>query len=49
MHVFVYPGVGQLLTRNLKVQYKDLDSDPVAQADAHEREDDFLMLIGYIR
>lgn len=45
--LYVYPGVGHLLTRNLKIQYKDFDSDPADQADAHQREDDFLNSLGY--
>jgi acetyl esterase/lipase len=45
----VYPGVGHLLTRNLKVQYRDFDQDPTAGADAHAREDAFLAAIGYTR
>jgi len=45
----VYPNVGHLLTRNIKVQYKDFDSDPADQADAHKREDDFLVALGYIK
>jgi acetyl esterase/lipase len=44
----VYPGVGHLLTRNLKVQYKDFDSDPAFGADAHRREDAFLVSLGYV-
>ena len=44
----VYPGVGHLLTRNLKVQYKDFDSDPVVGDDADRREDAFLVSLGYI-
>jgi acetyl esterase len=44
----IYPNVGHLLTRNIKVQYKDFDSDPSDQADAHKREDDFLVALGYI-
>lgn len=44
----VYPKVGHLLTRNLKVQYQDFDSDPADAADAHQREDDFLASLGYI-
>jgi acetyl esterase/lipase len=43
----VYPRVGHLLTRNLKVQYKDFDGDPAAQADALRREDDFLVSLKY--
>jgi acetyl esterase len=45
----VYPGVGHLLTRNLKVQYKDFDSDPTDAAEAHQREDGFLVSLGYIQ
>jgi acetyl esterase/lipase len=45
----VYPGVGHLLTRNLKVQYKDFDSDPTDAAEAHRLEDDFLASLGYMR
>jgi acetyl esterase len=44
----VYPGVGHLLTRNLKVQYRDFDTDPALGADAHRREDAFLVSLGYI-
>lgn len=46
--LFVYPKVGHLLTRNIKIQYKDFDSDPADAADAHQREDDFLVSLGYI-
>jgi acetyl esterase/lipase len=46
--LYVYPGVGHLLTRNIKVQYKDFDSDPTDAADAHKREDAFLETLGYI-
>ena len=45
----IYPGVGHLLTRNIKVQYKDFDSDPADQKDAHQREDDFLSALGYMK
>jgi len=45
----IYPGVGHLLTRNLKIQYKDFDPDPADQADAHQREDDFLYTLGYTK
>jgi hypothetical protein len=31
-----------------KIQYKDFDSDPTDQADAHQREDNFLENLGYI-
>ncbi|SHN27559.1 alpha/beta hydrolase [Mucilaginibacter sp. OK098] len=46
--LFVYPGVGHLLTRNLKIQYKDFDPDPAMVADAFKKENDFLVSIGYI-
>jgi acetyl esterase len=46
--LYMYPGVGHLLTRNLKIQYKDFDGDPADQADAHQREDNFLKTLGYI-
>lgn len=45
----VYPNVGHLLTRNLKVQYKDFDSDPTDAAEAHRLEDDFLRSLGYMQ
>jgi len=45
----VYPNVGHLLTRNLKVQYKDFDSDPTDAAEAHRLEDAFLRSLGYIK
>ncbi|KAJ8135777.1 hypothetical protein OY671_011010 [Metschnikowia pulcherrima] len=44
----VYPGLGHLLTRNLKIQYKDFDIDPKAAVDASQREEDFLTEFGYI-
>lgn len=47
--LYVYPGVGHLLTRNIKIQYKDFDSDPTYAADAHQREDDFLTALGYMK
>lgn len=46
--LYVYPGVGHLLSRNIKIQYKDFDPDPADAADAHRREDDFLVSLGYI-
>jgi acetyl esterase len=46
--LYIYPGVGHLLTRNLKIQYKDFDSDPADVADAFKKENDFLVSIGYI-
>lgn len=45
----VYPGVGHLLTRNLKVQYRDFDADPKFAKEAHELEDAFLVSLGYMR
>jgi acetyl esterase len=47
--LYVYPNVGHLLTRNIKIQYKDFDSDPADAADAHQREDDFLVSLGYMK
>lgn len=47
--LYVYPGVGHLLTRNIKIQYKDFDSDQKDAADAHQREDDFLDALGYTK
>jgi acetyl esterase/lipase len=44
----VYPHVGHLLTRNIKIQYKDFDPDPIDGADALQRENDFLVSIGYL-
>ena len=46
--LYLYPGVGHLLTRNLKVQYKDFAATPEDMADAHQKEDDFLTALGYI-
>jgi acetyl esterase len=46
--VQVYPGVGHLLTRNLKVQYRDFDTDPAFGKDARRREDAFLVSLGYL-
>ncbi len=48
-YIHIYPGVGHLLTRNLKVQYKDFDSNPVFVADAQKWEDDFLQKQGYYK
>jgi dipeptidyl aminopeptidase/acylaminoacyl peptidase len=45
----VYSGVGHLLTRNLKIQYKDFDGDPTDAAEAHQLEDDFLVSLGYMQ
>jgi acetyl esterase/lipase len=45
----VYSGVGHLLTRNLKVQYRDFDADPKFAKDAHRLEDAFLLSLGYTR
>jgi len=47
--LYVYPGVGHLLTRNLKIQYKDFDPDPADAAEAHQREDDFLIALDYMK
>jgi acetyl esterase len=44
----VYPGVGHLLTRNLKVQYRDFDADPKFAKEAHDLEDAFLVSLGYM-
>ncbi|HTH53003.1 MAG TPA: alpha/beta hydrolase [Edaphobacter sp.] len=44
----IYPGVGHLLTRNLKVQYRDFDADPKFAKEAHELEDAFLVSLGYM-
>jgi acetyl esterase/lipase len=48
----VYPGVGHLLSRNLDPQAQEqgpFDPDPVAMADAHAREDAFLVKLGYAK
>jgi acetyl esterase/lipase len=45
----IYPGVGHLLTRNLKVQNRDFDPDPTAAADSQQQEDAFLVSLGYIQ
>jgi acetyl esterase/lipase len=45
----VYPNVGHLLTRNLKVQYKDFDSDPTDAAEAQRLEEAFLRSLAYIK
>lgn len=47
--LYIYPGVGHLLTRNIKIQYKDFDSDSKFAADAHQREDRFLDSLGYFK
>jgi acetyl esterase/lipase len=38
----VYPGVGHLLTRNLKEQERDFDPDPAMRADAIAKQEQFL-------
>jgi acetyl esterase len=38
----VYPGVGHLLTRNLKEQERDFDPDPAMRADAIDMQEQFL-------
>jgi acetyl esterase/lipase len=45
----VYPAVGHLLTRNLKVQYKDFDADPGFAAEAFGYENSFLESLGYMK
>lgn len=47
--LFIYPRVGHVLTRNLKVQDRDFDFDFVKIADAEKREFDFLQSPGYIK
>lgn len=47
--LYIYPEVGHLLTRNLKVQYKDFAATPEDMADAKKKEDDFLVAMGYIK
>jgi acetyl esterase len=47
--IHVYPGVGHLLTRNIKVQYRDFDSDPAFAAEAFRFENTFLGLLGYMK
>jgi hypothetical protein len=37
-----------LLTRNLKVQYRNFDANPNFAKEAHEKEDAFLVSPGYI-
>lgn len=44
----LYPNVGHLLTRKLDNQEDDFDPDPVAVADAHQREQRFLIDQGFI-
>lgn len=44
----IYPGVGHLLTRNLKIQYKDFDPDPAFAAEAFRFENRFLESLGYM-
>jgi acetyl esterase len=46
--LYIYPDVGHLLTRNLKVQYKDFKATPEDMADAKKKEDNFLIEMGYI-
>jgi len=45
----VYPGVGHLLTRNLKVQFRDFDPDPAFAAEGHRLEDEFLVSLGFVK
>jgi acetyl esterase/lipase len=44
----VYPGLGHLLTRNLKNQESDFDPDPVARADGIDRHQRFLTSLGFV-
>lgn len=44
----LYPNLGHLLTRKLDNQEDDFDPDPVAVADAHQREQQFLADQGFI-
>jgi acetyl esterase len=46
--LYLYPGVGHLLTQNIKVQYMDFKATPENIADAHKKEDDFLISLGYM-
>lgn len=45
----VYAGVGHLLTRNLKVQFRDFDADPKFTAEAFRLENTFLQSLGYLK
>jgi acetyl esterase len=45
----VYPGVGHLLTRNLRNQENDFDPDPVARADGIAQQDRFLRSVGFVQ
>ena len=47
LHAF--PGVGHLLTRNIKVQYRDFDPDPAFAAEAFRFENTFLESLGYMK
>lgn len=44
----VYPGVGHLLTRNLRNQESDFDPDPVARADGIAQHHRFLRSLGFV-
>lgn len=44
----VYPGVGHLLTRNLRNQESDFDPDPVARADGIAQQHRFLRSLGFM-
>jgi acetyl esterase/lipase len=44
----VYPGLGHLLTRNLKDQETTFDPDPKARADGMERHRRFLQQLGFL-
>lgn len=46
--LFIYPGVGHLLTRNLANQESDFDPDPKARAEGIVHHDRFLRKMGFI-
>jgi len=46
--IHAYPGVGHLLTRNLRNQENDFDPDPAFVADGIARHREFLAGLGYI-
>ena len=45
--LYVYPGVGHLLTRNLANQEDDFDPDPESRADGQKRLKAFLKAQGF--
>ena len=44
----VYPGVGHLLTRNLRNQESDFDPDPAARVDGIAQQHRFLRSLGFV-